>query len=743
MPAKHCYNCMTELSGTAKVCPKCGFDNSHPGQPPQALPCGTVLHDRYLIGKMLGQGGFGITYIGYDYTLKATVCIKEFFPVGGAMRSYDGKSTVHWSSDNTGVMLKRNRESFVREAQKAAKVRNLVSVVNVWDVFYENDTAYIVMEYIHGKTVKEYLMKRGTVMDIRECLSVFRPVMRDLQGVHEAGIVHRDISPDNLMIREDGKVKLLDLGAAKDLTGGTGQSSTIVQKRGFSPPEQYMEKGELGSWTDVYAMCATIYWCMTGKVVPEALERLMGDTLRFPETIPERVADVLERGLELKPENRIRDFGALMTELEQAAQGSDDAGIQTVPKTEKNKKSDAENPKELKTERVTERGTGRSVKPLPVALLAAIVVICIVFFMSRRGTNDLTNDLANDVKGETGSTEEAVLSDEDDSVTGGSGESAAAEGLVSEEDGKGEAQEEDTGNESSEEAATAEAMSAEKPVSPPGTLSREKFKKWADYSDVEEIIIINSLEEAPAEVRDLSEEEDESVIGWMDGEKLYLAGEGGIRAPEDSSFLFTDQDYLRGRSQAHLSRVTKITGTEYFDMSQVTSAKGLFRYCESLRSIDVSNWDMSNVTDVSYMFYGCEALRELELGAWDTSSVTDASYLFYGCSRIENLYVNQWDTSNITSMTGMFGECRSIKNLDVSGWDTSNVTEMDKLFLQCNRLEALDAGSWDTSNVTTMEEMFCDCRGLKELNVDGWDTSSLTNTTNMFEGTRWEDDPPF
>ena len=131
MTVKHCCNCMNELRGEAKICPKCGFDNSRYVQPDEALPCGTVLNNRYLIGRMIGQGGFGLTYIGYDYKLTTPVCIKEYFPSGGAMRGQDGSTRVYWSSGSTGAALKEGRETFVEEAKKAARVRILDSVVSV------------------------------------------------------------------------------------------------------------------------------------------------------------------------------------------------------------------------------------------------------------------------------------------------------------------------------------------------------------------------------------------------------------------------------------------------------------------------------------------------------------------------------------------------------------------------------------------------------------------------------------
>ena len=185
-------------------------------------------------------------------------------------------------------------------------------------MFNENDTAYIVMEYIKGVTLKDYLKKRGTVMDSEECLGLLLPVIRDLQKVHEKGIVHRDISPDNLMVREDGKILLLDLGAAKDLSEGTEQSTLLITKKGFSPPEQHTEGMPIGSWTDVYAMCATIYWCMTGKMLPDVLVRVRDETLKYPKGMPAAMKEVLEHGLRTKVAERIQDMGGLEKELEAA-----------------------------------------------------------------------------------------------------------------------------------------------------------------------------------------------------------------------------------------------------------------------------------------------------------------------------------------------------------------------------------------------------------------------------------------
>ena len=641
MTTRRCCNCMSELRGTDTVCPDCGYDNSCPDQPEQALPCGTVLCGRYLIGKMLGQGGFGITYIGYDYTLDTTVCIKEFFPAGGAMRGHDGTGRVFWSAGTTGTALKQGRETFVKEAQKAAKLRSLASVVKVWDVFDENDTSYIVMEYIKGVTLKDYLVKRNAVMSAEECLDLLLPVIRDLKGVHENGVVHRDISPDNLIIREDGKIMLLDLGAAKDLSKGSGQSSMMVAKKGFSPPEQYTEGMSIGPWTDVYAICATIYWCMTGKLLPEAMERMLGDTVEYPAGIPEVLKAVLQHGLELKPANRIKDMEELESDLETAI------GKTTITETPPPK--------------------SKELSPALKALLAAAVILVIAIPAVKMMRQD-------------------------------SGSSTVK----------------------------TEAVSLTNP------MSNGKFSEWADRT-VEEVVFLNTLEGAPSDAEDLSEAADKSVLGWKDGNKLYLAGEGGVRAPENCNYLFSDADMFSDSSKCW-NKLTAVTNAEYFDLSQTKSTISMFGGCESLTSIDVSSWDTSRVTNMLDMFYDCGDLAELDVSSWDISNVTSLYGMFSGCGSLTSLDVSRWKTSKVTTLNSMFWNCNSLTSLDTGSWDTSKVSDMNSMFYGCSCLTDLDVSGWDTSKVTDISFMFNDCTNLKEVDVKGWDTSRIPSLNGLFSG---------
>ena len=344
MQFKRCYGCMAELDAPGQVCPACGYDNTNDPakQPSHVLPCGTVLNGRYIIGKTLGQGGFGITYLGYNLALELPVCIKEYFPEGAAMRSGLQSSKVYWGTSESAQNQMNSRDSFVREARKAVKLRELSAVVKVWDVFYEIETAYLVMDYIRGESLRSYLVKGDRLLGEEESFRLLEPIMRELELVHAEGIIHRDIKPDNLMRRPDGKLVLLDFGAAKDLSQGSGQSSFVVASQGFSPIEQYRSKGEIGPWTDVYALCATLVYCCTGNILPTPTDRVSGEEIDLSAFSPAFRA-VLEKGLAIQPAQRIQSMAELREKLAAAVNG--EAAVKPESKPEPPKPTPNPTPK--------------------------------------------------------------------------------------------------------------------------------------------------------------------------------------------------------------------------------------------------------------------------------------------------------------------------------------------------------------------------------------------------------------
>ena len=321
MTQKRCYGCMA-LRPESGACPHCGYDGA-PNDVHQ-LPAGTVLREQYLVGKVLGQGGFGITYLGWDLYLDIPVAIKEYYPSGTVSRDTSVTLEVTSYTGDTGIRFRNNKERFMREAKTLARFSDIPGIVQVKNFFLSNNTAYIVMEFVKGITMKQYLVNRGGRLGIDELVTILEPVMDSLCKVHKAGLVHRDISPDNIMMLPSGQVKLLDFGAVRDVgidaavNQELNKSTEAILKQGFAPIEQYQSRGSLGPWTDVYALCATIYYCLTGRVPPDAPERLLGDedlplSRLAPELTGEQAA-VLRKGMELRAENRFLS----MDELHQA-----------------------------------------------------------------------------------------------------------------------------------------------------------------------------------------------------------------------------------------------------------------------------------------------------------------------------------------------------------------------------------------------------------------------------------------
>ena len=330
MQVRRCTKCMGELKEGVQLCPYCSYEQDSTVQPGIALKRNTILHGRYLIGNVIGQGGFGITYVGWDLTLEMKVAVKEYFPSGSATRTNSISNEIEWDSIN-GESENRpdGMERFLKEARKMARLDEVPSIVRVRDAFGENQTAYIVMDFVEGVTLKKYLLSHG-VLGYEECMSLLSPVLDSLAVIHDRGFIHRDISPDNIMLRPDGSARLLDMGAAVDVNASGGHASMAVVKRNFSAPEQYMESETLGSWTDVYAMGATIYYCMTGKVVPEALEREFKKAPLYFDpglNIPLHVIRALNAALELRAENRIRDMREFKRSLTDVGDGRDDGDV--------------------------------------------------------------------------------------------------------------------------------------------------------------------------------------------------------------------------------------------------------------------------------------------------------------------------------------------------------------------------------------------------------------------------------
>ena len=313
-----CFNCMSELQHHTNSCPVCGFSNTTYDVKSHHLLPGTMLRDRYIIGKVLGEGGFGITYVGWDTLFDTKVAIKEFYMTGYVGRINTFSLDVQISTGNFAEIFEKNRARFLDEAKVLAKFHREPSIVSVLDYFQSNNTAYIVMDFIQGETLKNYLQRKQK-LSWQETRNIMRPVLEALRLVHTAHIIHRDVSPDNIMITQDGHVKLLDFGAARQVAQGNAKSLSIILKPGYAPQEQYRTKGEQGPWTDVYAVCATMYRCLTGVVPEESMERLVCDGLKAPSELCEctsHISKVLMKGLAVQTKDRWQSVDSLILAIE-------------------------------------------------------------------------------------------------------------------------------------------------------------------------------------------------------------------------------------------------------------------------------------------------------------------------------------------------------------------------------------------------------------------------------------------
>jgi len=315
--AQLCYKCFSEFEG--QVCPRCGYHAAEDeGKYPHALKPGTILGGRYIVGRVLGQGGFGITYAAQDYETKQIVAIKEFLPESIATR-LDG-TTIGVFSIQNDENFRFGKEKFLAEANTLSQFNGQPCICDIYSYFEENGTAYFVMEYVDGVTLSEYMELRGGALSFEETKRLLIPVMHTLNNIHAQGIIHRDIAPDNIMVRRDGSVMLIDFGAARYSIGEKTRSLTVMLKYGFAPREQYARRSHQGPYTDVYAMAATFYYAITGTVPPDAYERTEGDTLKSPRSmgisISKDAEAALIKGLAPAAANRWQSMEAFAAALQ-------------------------------------------------------------------------------------------------------------------------------------------------------------------------------------------------------------------------------------------------------------------------------------------------------------------------------------------------------------------------------------------------------------------------------------------
>ena len=313
----YCFHCMEILDENDAVCPHCKRKTNSVRENVRTLPPGIVLENKYMVGEVIGEGGFGITYIGLDLNLHLKVAIKEYFPASFASRNINTGAdySIHVIRGEAGAYYQKGLEDYAREANRLAQFASLPGIVSVLNFFYGNNTAYMIMEFVDGITLKEYLRRSNEKLSWHKALDMLHPVVLSLIEVHKAGIIHRDISPDNIMISKNGEMVLIDFGAARKVDNN--QKKTVVLKKGYAPLEQYQSDGNQGTWSDVYSFCATIYRIIGGVKAPDALS-VAGGSVQIVslKTLAKDIPDFLDRAVRLGMENEISARIQSMEELE-------------------------------------------------------------------------------------------------------------------------------------------------------------------------------------------------------------------------------------------------------------------------------------------------------------------------------------------------------------------------------------------------------------------------------------------
>ena len=632
------------------VCPVCGWAEGQANAPHQLQP-GTVLRGQYVIGRALGQGGYGITYLGWDRELERTVAIKEFFPNSMVTRDTDQGTGVQFFTANSQEQYTAGRERFLREARALAKFSSVPEIVGIHSCFEENHTAYMVMEYVKGSNLVQYTRNAGGRLSAEETLRILKPIMAALDQVHQAGIIHRDISPDNIILEPMGGAKLIDFGAARavenpDADADMTRSTEAIVKQGFAPPEQYRSRGGIGPWSDEYALCATVYFCLTGQVPPDAISRSMGEAQPDWAGIPgltDRERAALEKGMSIAAKDRYPSVGELSRELF-AEEATPATAAQSVPlkPTPKPEPTPKPAPKTKPTPKLQKPAPVPETKPTGYrkwffaaagVLLVAVVGVLLTF-------------------GGKGTDASALRSTEPETTV------------------------------ETEPVRKTFVMAAAGDLRNISDKEREDQPFWGQTEylrrDVRTVSFHPRLEGTPENAWDVSEGGDGTVLAWMDGSNLHVAADGNIAPNPDASWMFA-----------------------WFNNLETIDFGGCF--------------DTANVTDMTFMFSSCRNLTALDVSGFETANVTNMAGMFKWCTSLTALDVSGFDTANVTDMSDMFNDCSSLMALDLSGFDTANVTDMSLMFAGCSNLTALDVSGFDTANVTSMYGMFYGCGKLTQL----------------------------
>lgn len=308
---------MKEYEEQYEVCPHCGYVDGSPPAEAYHLAPGEILNHKYIVGTAIDSGGFGIIYRAWDAQMEQVVAIKEYFPNGVVSRVSGQNDVIVYSGKNREV-FRKGVDRFLVEARNMAEFSQ-PDIVALYDYFEENNTAYIVMEYLDGVSFKEYLKERRGRIPSEEVVDITLHVLAALEEIHSHHIIHRDISPDNIFLCSNHRVKVIDFGAARFSSGEESSNFSTIVKPGYAPAEQYRTKSRQGPFTDLYALGACMYQAATGEKPQESLARAMHDDLRPPKElnpeVPEYLSDIIMKAMAMDEDERFQSSEEFMKAL--------------------------------------------------------------------------------------------------------------------------------------------------------------------------------------------------------------------------------------------------------------------------------------------------------------------------------------------------------------------------------------------------------------------------------------------
>lgn len=756
MEKLRCYGCMNLTD--QPVCEHCGY-SAYTQNAAHQLPTGTVLRGQYLVGRVLGQGGFGITYLGWDLNLDAPVAIKEFYPNNFVTRDHMRTLQVTGLEGSKRDLFYNSRARFLREAKALARFADVPQIVRVQNFFEENNTAYIIMEYVPGMDLKRYVAMQGGRLSVEETFTILKPIIHAVSIVHSSGMIHRDISPDNVRMISRSRAKLLDFGAVREIEGADAEkelsrSTEAILKHGFAPMEQYQKRGSLGPWTDVYALCATAYYCLTGQTPPDAPARMMEDVHPNWRAIPGLSDDqvwVLEKGMAMKARDRIGSVEELYRLLFTMSQ--------TVPQTIPQPVSQpVPQPVPQPEPQPQPEPKKRSFPWVAAVLICAAAAAAALFLPRLLGNGDPVLKVPE-------ITEAPVVTQptetEGPKVTLPIATTAPTQAPTVPATQPAQVPTEPE----SVKVATpswsydpnAYIKNVLMPSYDPGTSddygTYSVFGSAYHRSEIASITFLDNIADAPDNCWDVSKAQNRTVLAWVEPNgnlyDLYIGAAGGVNASACCSYLFAGYRNVKSidfgvsfhmNGSPNLSFMfyqcenLEMVDTQFFDTSTVMYMESMFDGCSSLRKVDVSRFDTSKVSNFNAMFSGCYALTELDVSGFDTSSALNTSWMFSGCCSVKELDVSNFNTARVTDMAGMFNSCGNVPVLDVSGFNTSNVTNMNWMFNGCGNVEKLDVSGFKTVHVLYMGRMFSGCKRLKTLDISNFNTKNVRSMSNMFSG---------